>query len=106
MSGHGIRRHIHFAGYLPRWKTLRPAFDKQTKNLEAAFLCQRISIIPTGETEAIVLNVNPQTEITLDGDPATLSDLDGLGEGNSVTAYYYLDNLKATQIDAQPPPQS
>ncbi len=63
-----------------------------------------ISITPTGETEAIVLNVNPQTEITLDGEPAILGDLDGLGEGHSVIAYYYLDNLKATQINAQPPP--
>ena len=58
-----------------------------------------VSIIPdVGDT--IVLIVNPQTEITLDGEPASLGDLDGLGEGNSVTAYYYLNNLKATQIDA------
>jgi len=63
-----------------------------------------ISIIPTGEIEAIDLDVNPQTEITLDGDPAGLGDLDGLGEGHSVTASYYIDNLKATQIDALSPP--
>ncbi len=62
-----------------------------------------VSIIPDGGTEddTIVLDVNPQTEITLDGDEeATLEDLVGLGEGNSVTASYYLNNLKATQIDA------
>lgn len=64
-----------------------------------------VSIIPTGETEAIVLNVNPQTEITLDDEEAILDDLDGLEEGNSVTASYYLNNLKATQIDAESPPE-
>ena len=65
-----------------------------------------ISIIPDGGTEddTIVLNVNSQTEITLDGEPATLEDLDGLGEGNSVTASYYLSNLKATEIIALSPP--
>jgi hypothetical protein len=62
-----------------------------------------ISITPNGETEAIVLNVNPQTEITLDGEEAILDDLTELGEGNSVIASYYLNNLKATQIDAQSP---
>lgn len=61
-----------------------------------------LSITPSGETDPIVLNVNPQTEITLDGNPVTLNDLTGLGEGNSVTASYYLNNLKATQINAQP----
>jgi hypothetical protein len=59
-----------------------------------------VFIIPDGETEAIVLNVNPQTEITLGGVEATL---DELGEGDSVTAWYYLNNLKATQIDAWSP---
>ena len=33
----------------------------------------------------------------------TLEDLDGLGEGHSVTASYYLNNLKATEIDALSP---
>ena len=62
-----------------------------------------VSIIPEGGTEddAIVLNVNPQTEIILDGEEATLDDLDELGEGNSVRASYYLNNLKATQIDVE-----
>lgn len=65
-----------------------------------------VSIIPEGGTEVdtIVLNVNPQTEITLDGNPATLAELAALEEGNTVTASYYLDNLKATQIHAQSPP--
>ena len=64
-----------------------------------------VSIIPEGgsEDDTIVLSVNPQTEITLDGEEATLEDLDELGEGNSVTASYYLNNLKATQIDAWSP---
>jgi len=61
-----------------------------------------ISIIPDGGTEddTIVLDVNPQTEITLGGEEATLAEL---GEGNSVTASYYLNNLKAIQIDAGSP---
>ena len=65
-----------------------------------------VSIIPDGgiEADTIVLSVNPQTEITLDGIPATLAQLAALGAGNTVTASYYLDNLKATQIDAQSPP--
>lgn len=64
-----------------------------------------VSIIPEGGTadDTIVLNVNPQTEITLDGEEATLDDLAGLGEGNSATASYYLNNLMATQIDAESP---
>jgi len=64
-----------------------------------------ISIIPTGETEAIVLGVNPQkTEITLDGELAALVGLDGLGQGNTVIASYYVDDLRAIQIDALSPP--
>ncbi|MBA7684088.1 hypothetical protein ES703_92478 [subsurface metagenome] len=62
-----------------------------------------VSIIPDGETEAIVLDVVPQTEITLDDIEATIGDLDGLGEGNRVTAFYYLDNFKAIRIDASSP---
>jgi hypothetical protein len=62
-----------------------------------------VSIIPDGETEAIVLDIVPQTKITLDDVEATLDDLDSLEEGNSVTAYYYLDNFKATKIDAYAP---
>ena len=62
-----------------------------------------VSIIPDGESEAIVLDVIPQTEITLDDVEATLDDLDGLGEGNSVSAYYYLDNFKVIRIDAYSP---
>ena len=62
-----------------------------------------VSIIPDGETEAIVLDIIPQTEITLDGVGATLDDLDSIGEGNSVTAHYYLDNFKATRTDAYSP---
>ncbi|GAI44226.1 unnamed protein product, partial [marine sediment metagenome] len=65
-----------------------------------------VSIIPAGESEAIVLDVLPQTEITLDGDEANLDDLVELEEGNSVTADYYLDNLKAVQIAVQSPPES
>jgi len=62
-----------------------------------------VSIIPEDGTEedTIVLSVNSQTEITLGGEEATLDDLDGLGEENSVTASYYLNNLKATQIDVE-----
>jgi len=62
-----------------------------------------ISIIPNGETEAVVLDIIPQTEISLDDVEATLDDLDGLEEGNSVTAYYYLDNFKATRVYAYSP---
>ena len=60
-----------------------------------------VSIIPDVGDE-IVLIVNPQTEITLDGNPVTLEDL-AVGQG--VTASYYLNNLKATQIDAWSPPE-
>ena len=62
-----------------------------------------VSIIPTDGTEddTIVLNVNPQTYIELDDNPVTLNDLVGLGEGNSVTASYYLNNLKAVTIHAE-----
>jgi len=60
-----------------------------------------VSIIPEGETEAIVLKVNPQTEITLDGEEATLEDLAGLvGEEHGVTVTYYTNSLKAATIDA------
>jgi len=61
-----------------------------------------VSIIPEGgpEEDTIVLSVNPQTEITLDDLEATL---DELGEEDSVTAWYYLNNLKATQIVAESP---
>jgi len=61
-----------------------------------------VSIIPEGGTEedTIVLSVNPQTEITLDGFPAILEDL-AVGQG--VIARYYPNNLKATQIDAESP---
>jgi hypothetical protein len=62
-----------------------------------------VSIIPDGETEAIVLDIIPQTEITLDDVEATLDDLYGLEEGNSVVANYYLDNFKAIRIDAYSP---
>ncbi|MFC2024623.1 DUF4382 domain-containing protein [Chloroflexota bacterium] len=62
-----------------------------------------VSIIPSGETEAIVLDIIPQTEITLDDVEVTLDDLDGLEEGNSTTAYYYLDNFKAIRIDVYSP---
>jgi hypothetical protein len=62
-----------------------------------------VSIIPDGESEAVVLDVIPQTEITLNDTEATLSDLDGLGEGNSVSAYYYLDSFKVISIDVYSP---
>ena len=62
-----------------------------------------VSIIPDGETEAMVLDIIPQTEITLDNVEATLYDLYGLEEGNSVVANYYLDNFKAVRIDAYSP---
>ena len=62
-----------------------------------------VSIIPDGETEAIVLDIISQTEITLDDVEATLDDLDGLEEGNSVIANYYLDNFEAIRIDAYSP---
>jgi hypothetical protein len=62
-----------------------------------------VSVIPVGETEAIVLDIIPQTEITLDDVDATLDDLDGLEEGNNVIANYYLDNFKAIRIDAYSP---
>ncbi len=58
-----------------------------------------VSIIPDVGDE-IVLIVNPQTEITLDDNPATLENL-AVGQG--VTAYYYLNNLKATKIYATSP---
>jgi hypothetical protein len=59
-----------------------------------------VSIVPDGEYEAIVLDVIPQTEITLDNAETTLEGLDNLEEDNSVIAYYYLDNFKAIRIDA------
>jgi hypothetical protein len=62
-----------------------------------------VSIIPEPESELVVLDVIPQTNITLDDAAATLDDLDEIEEGNSVTAYYYLDNFKATRIDAYSP---
>lgn len=63
-----------------------------------------VSIIPTGkdEEDAIVLDVTPKTEITLDDEEATLGDLAELiGEEHTVTASYYLDNLKAVTIGAE-----
>lgn len=62
-----------------------------------------LSIVPTGATEPVVLDVNRQTEIALDGEEATLDDLAGLAEGNSVTAAYYIDTFKAVEIDARSP---
>lgn len=62
-----------------------------------------VSIVPDGETEAIVLDIIPQTEITLDDAEAAVDDLDGIGEDNNVTANYYLDNFKAIRIDAYSP---
>ena len=57
-----------------------------------------VSVIPEGETEAIVLDVVPATEIMLNDSEATLEELDGLEAGNSVTANYYADNFHATEI--------
>ena len=70
--------------------------------------CQSLFVLshPTGGTVAgaVVLNVNPQrTVITLDDGAATLEDLAELGEGNSVTASYYPNNLMATEIHAESP---
>ena len=58
-----------------------------------------VSIIPD-VGDAIVLIVNPQTEITLDDVAATL---DELSEGDRIIASYYPNSLKATQIDAWSP---
>jgi hypothetical protein len=71
-----------------------------------------VSIIPTDGTEddTIVLNVNlQQTEITLDDVDVSLNELAELVDEEkqdtvTATALYYLNNLKATQIDAMPPP--
>ena len=49
--------------------------------------------------------MNPQIEIELDGEEATLVDLEELGEGNTATASYYLNNLKANETDAESPPE-
>jgi hypothetical protein len=63
-----------------------------------------VTILPDGATEPIVLNVNAQTQITLDDVAVTITDLVGLSAGNTVAATYYQNNLKATVIDAVSPP--
>ncbi len=41
--------------------------------------------------------------LNTENNASTLEDLAELGEGNSVTASYYPNNLIATEIDAQSP---
>lgn len=63
-----------------------------------------VTILPDGATEPIVINVNAQTQITVDDVAVTITGLVGLGAGNTVAATYYQNNLKATVIDAVSPP--
>ena len=66
---------------------------------------ETVSFLPAGETEPILLNASPNNiDITLDGEPATLEGLAGLGAGNSATVTYYTNNLKVVSINAESPP--
>jgi hypothetical protein len=64
-----------------------------------------VSILPSSDPE-VTLNVTGQTEITLDGDPKTLSELEtafsGLEEGEVINAHaeYYTKNMNAKLIEA------
>jgi hypothetical protein len=59
-----------------------------------------VSILPSSETEPVVLKVNPQqTVITVNGETASLADLAELPEEHDVTVTYDIDNLKIIQID-------
>jgi len=72
-------------------------------NIEAS----TITITPADETGAVVLDVTDETNITLDGFDASLSDLAALvGQENSATVTYYVDSLEAVQITAQSQPQA
>jgi TolA-binding protein len=64
-----------------------------------------VSILPIGDSE-VALNINGDTEITLDGDVKTLSELEtaflALVEGEVINAYaeYYTENMNAVLITA------
>ena len=68
-----------------------------------------VSILPTGGSANVTLDVNPQkTEIILDDDEASLNDLAEAVDEHGVntvnaTASYYPNNLKAVTIDALSP---
>jgi hypothetical protein len=62
-----------------------------------------VSILPIGETETLVLNVNPQqTVITVNGEITSLEDLAVLTGEPSVTVTYNSDSFKIIQIDVVP----
>jgi hypothetical protein len=62
-----------------------------------------VSILPMGQTQAVVLGVNPQTVIILDDNEVTLAGLATLPAGSIATASYYLNSLKAVRIEIVTP---
>jgi len=62
-----------------------------------------ISILPTGQTQPIVLGVTPQTVIILDEKEVTLADLAALPAGSTATASYLSNSLKAVRIEIVTP---
>lgn len=59
-----------------------------------------ISILPTAQTQPVVLKITPQTVIILDETEMTLAALAALPPGFMVTVSYYADSLKAIRIEA------
>ena len=60
-----------------------------------------VTILPTGQTQPVVLGVTPQTILILNGAETTLADLAALPSGDAVTASYYSNSLKAVRIEVE-----
>ncbi len=58
-----------------------------------------ITILPTGQTQPVVLGMTPQTVIILNDDEVTLSGLATLPSGSIATVSYYLKSLKVVRIE-------
>jgi hypothetical protein len=66
-------------------------------------LASTVSIMPTGQTQPVILGVNPQTMIILNENEVTLAGLAALPAGSTVTASYYPNSLKAIRIEVETP---
>lgn len=62
-----------------------------------------ITILPTGQTQPVILGVTPQTVIVLDGNEATMAALAALPSGAIAYASYYKSSLKAVRIEIETP---
>jgi len=62
-----------------------------------------ITILPTGQTQPVVLGMTPQTVIILNDDEVTLPDLATLPTGSIATVSYYLKSLKVVRIEIATP---